>query len=159
MARPKIVRGSDTRDTILAAERPRRQGADARNLLSVNGLDKNRQYRWVNDSHGGQRILGMQQRGWRIETSTTLTVGDANAAEAAGEGAAHKRFVGSGADGQPMFAYLMSISKEMYDEDQEYKQRDIDEQEDAILYGPTNSDLYSAERGRETVRKDVRRSR
>lgn len=152
MARPKVQRGPETRVALSKEERPKRVTAGERNILSVDGLKNERVYRFVNDSHGGQRIVGKQQQGWRIETDKTLEVGDPSAAEAAGEGAAIKRFVGSGADGKPMFAYLMSIQRELYEEDQAYKLAEIDAQEEAILYGTPEGADYAKERSIERVR-------
>jgi hypothetical protein len=152
MARPKVQRGPETSVKLTAEDRPRRVTAGERNILSVEGLKKERVYRWVNDSHGGQRIAGKQQQGWRIETDNTLEVGDASATEAAGEGAAVKRFVGAGIDGQPMFAYLMSIQRELFEEDQNYKLADIDAQEEAIFRSTPEGADYAKERSIERVK-------
>ena len=157
MARPKVQRGLTNGTSTAVEERPRRSRADRNGILHVEGMDKNREYRWVNDKNAGQRILSMLDMDWRMETSKTLAVGDVVEAESSAEGTQIKRFVGGGKDGLPMFAYLMSIDRDLYEEDQKFKQQEIDTNEEAILYGTPEGADYAKERSIETRNTQVKR--
>lgn len=95
------------------------------NILTVEGLDPNYEYRWVNDEPG--RIDRFKLAGYET-VEHDVTVGDATADTSSQVGKVVTRPVGSGFTG-----YLMRIPKEYYEEDKAAFHRDIDEQEAAIL--------------------------
>lgn len=148
----QVNRGPKSRSQINAERQPNRVTMeDTRNILTVANADPSRYYHWFNDRDGGQRIFMMQQRGYRIETSTTLDIGDSNINAATdGVDSPIKRYVGVAPDGSAMYAYLMSIPMEYHEEDQAYLAQEAEEQELGIL----NPDLESNDRGADYVRKE-----
>lgn len=130
----KVKRGAPTRTTVKKEARPNRVSlAESRNILTVLNKEKDRHYRWVNDHLGGQRMHTMLQRGYRVETSKTLEVGDYVESESVGDGAPIKKFVGVDKDGSALYAYLMSIPMELHAEDQAYLADEVDAIEDSIM--------------------------
>lgn len=85
--------------------------------------------RWVNDDVG--RLDAAQQGGYEFVTGESTSEGGATD----GMGTKISRVVGSRDNGQPITAYLMEIKQEWYDEDQQAKNRKIDENEAAIKVG------------------------
>ena len=103
--------------------------------LSVDHLNipKDKVARWVNDKPGriGQALEGGYElvRNPEKETAgedplTTSAVGDSVSA-----------VVGQEESGQPLRAYLMVIDRDLYEEDQEFKQRQLDELDESIRRG------------------------
>lgn len=107
------------------AQRVRRTSVTDRSPLNVTNKDPNRVYRIVNDT--GDRIAMFQERGWRVEVDPEIKVGERRVGTPSKEGSPHQVSVGGG-----QRAYLMSIEREWYDEDQADKQRLVDETEAAI---------------------------
>lgn len=97
----------------------------ARNVMTVLGRDKNREYRLVNDS--GDRIQRFLMAGWIVEKDANLSIGDSTVLSAQNaDGSANKVFTKSyDAAGKPIMAVLMSIDKKFYEEDQAAKEGEI----------------------------------
>jgi hypothetical protein len=106
-----------------------------RQKLSIDHLHipENKVARWVNDTPGriGQAIEGgyMHVRSPQKETvgEDPLTTGNL--------GDSVNVVVGSNEDGSALTGYLMVIDKDLYDEDQAYKQAKLDELDKAIKEG------------------------
>lgn len=82
--------------------------------------------RWINDENG--RIHEAQEGGYQfVEPSE---VGSANT-----EDTKEKRLVGKQQDGKPLFAYLMKLPLEFYEEDQELRRSEQKQIDDAIRGG------------------------
>ena len=97
-----------------------------RNVLTVAGGDTEEyEYRIVNDT--GDRVAMFQAHGYEIVADDKITVGDRRIANPTKEGSPVKVFVGNGTQ-----AYLMRQKKEFYQEDQQEKQKVVDETEGAI---------------------------
>lgn len=88
--------------------------------------------RWINDIGG--RIRDAQDGGYQFVEDKNIKVGD-DPQQSQGIGSAVKMVVGTNEDGSPMEAYLMTIDKELYEEDQADKQRVVDEIDNAIREG------------------------
>lgn len=84
-------------------------------------IDKGYVGRWINDHNG--RIQQAEAAGYTHVT------------EGKGRGNKRRQQVGTLPDGSPMFAYLMQIRKEFYDEDQALKLRAADDIDAAIKRG------------------------
>lgn len=95
-----------------------------RNILTVKGKDPNYVYRIVNDVD--DRIAQFQEGGYEVVGDETVKVGDKRVAIPSAEGSAKQLSVGQGTK-----AYLMRIKKDWYIEDQQAKQRFVNEQENA----------------------------
>ncbi|MHA2266022.1 MAG: hypothetical protein ACXAEN_26820 [Candidatus Thorarchaeota archaeon] len=106
-----------------------------RRKLSVDHLNipKNKAVRWVNDKSGRipmaieggyQHVTDPDKRQVGEESLVTQDMGEAVSA-----------VVGTDEAGRPITAYLMAIDKDLYDEDQDFKQRQLDELDDAISRG------------------------
>lgn len=108
---------------------------EARDRLTVEGLDNSRKYRWVKDILDGQRIQTFLNAGYRFETDQTLTVGQKRTAKTDGEGSQIKEYQELDKQGKSVYSYLMSIPKEWHEEDQALKQKKIDD----IEYGMTQT--------------------
>lgn len=117
------------RDTILAT-RPNRKPLDGPNdILTVHNVPRGLTPRWVNDE--GDRIYRFQEAGYEFLTSKGVMVGDRNVdqvEEADKNGSVVFKRVGM-RDGQPLYAYLMAIEEEFYEEDQKRKYNKIDKVE------------------------------
>ncbi|MGB1214604.1 MAG: hypothetical protein ACPG4X_14665 [Pikeienuella sp.] len=79
--------------------------------------------RWINDQGG--RIIKAREAGYEFAEDQTAN----------GEDKRRKAQVGTLPDGSPMFAYLMKIRREFYDEDQAFKQKVNDEVDATIKEG------------------------
>lgn len=123
-----------TRDTKTKEARPSRIPiGEARDVLSVQGKDSDRKYRWVNDEAGGERLAMFEGAGYRFETDkSNLTVGTRKVSDSSGEGSKISKYAGVDREGNKVFAYLMSISRDWYEEDQELKAQKIDELEEGM---------------------------
>lgn len=99
-----------------------------RTKLSVSAGIPGYHLHWINDVSG--RIYGAQEGGY--EYVAPKEVG------AEGNETQVKRLVGTNEDGSPMFAYLMKIRQEWYEEDKAESQKVNDEIERAIKGGKLN---------------------
>lgn len=100
-----------------------------RGRLSVEGKDPNYEYRWVNDTDNNVSVR--QEQGWEIVTDQDLKIGDKRVADPAELGSARTVSVGNG-----VTSHLMRIKKEWYDEDQQMKQKRVDELEKSTKPDP-----------------------
>ncbi len=95
--------------------------------------------RWINDR--GDRLREAMEGGYEFErdTSVAASIGDAPAgtdiSANGGTDTRIRRRVGEDGNGNPIFAYLMSVPKDIFDEDFNEKMRQIDEQEKGMLHG------------------------
>jgi len=89
-----------------------------RNVLKIHDKDPNRVYRIVNNTD--DRISAFIEAGYRVEPASGK-VGDNRVENPSALGTANEISVGGGQK-----AYLMSIDKDWYEEDQAAKQRDVD---------------------------------
>jgi hypothetical protein len=88
--------------------------------------------RWINDIGG--RLRDAQDGGYKFVQDKNIKVGD-DPQQSQGMGSAVNIRVGTHEDGSPMHAYLMTIDKDLYEEDQADKQRIVDEIDTAIMEG------------------------
>jgi hypothetical protein len=91
--------------------------------------------RWINDIGG--RIRDALDGAYKFVDDPNLAGRQAgeDPLQPQGMGSALNIPVGTHEDGSPMIAYLMTIDKELYEEDQADKQRVVDEIDKAILEG------------------------
>lgn len=122
------------RETVQSESKPKRiPVGEARDVLNVAGKDPSRKYRWVIDKNDGQRLLTFTDAGYRFETDkSNLKVGTRKVSDSSGEGEKIYKYVGIDKEGNKEFAYLMSISKEWFQEDQDLKAQKIDELESGM---------------------------
>lgn len=105
----------------MAKERTRRTSINGtRNVLSVEGKEPGFEYRIVNDD--GDRISQFQEMGYELVADKTVKVGARRVANPTAEGSPIQVSVGGGQK-----AYLMRIRSDWYKEDQEAKQKQVDE--------------------------------
>lgn len=95
-----------------------------RNILTVKGKDPNYVYRVVNDT--GDRVQAFLDAGYELVKDQEVRVGDKRVDRTSAEGSISQLAVGQGVK-----AFVMRIKKEWYDEDQNSKQRYINEVEAA----------------------------
>lgn len=119
------------RDTILSSKPHRKPLSGARDVLTVDGVPRGYVPRWVNDT--GDRILRFLEAGWEFLTTKGVTVGEKTVDQdpEGNIGSVVSKRVGS-RDGQPLYAYLMVIEEEFYEEDQKEKYKVVDKTEAAI---------------------------
>ena len=133
------------RENILATKPNRRRLNGANDVMTVAGVPRGFVARWVNDEK--DRLYKYQQAGWEFLTDKGITVGDRTIDSANSEtdnGNLVTLRVGMGRDGRPVEAYLMVIEEEFYEEDQAYKQRQIDRTVAAIDRPDTTKGQYKA---------------
>ncbi len=115
--------------TRTQADRPKRESrvpfGVARTKLEVPMTMEGYHLHWVNDSAG--RIQEAQRGGY--------TFVEPKEVQAADTGTQVKRLVGRNEDGSAMYAYLMKIEREFYDEDQQTIQSEVDQFDRAIKRG------------------------
>jgi hypothetical protein len=102
--------------------RPKRTPIASRNILSVAGKDPDRVYRIVNDDPG--RIEAFKEAGYELVPDAKVKVGDTRVDNASSEGSYAQVNVGGGKK-----AFVMSIRREWYNEDQAAKQTEINKLE------------------------------
>lgn len=91
-----------------------------RNILTFEGKDPDKVYRWVLDSPG--RIIRFEQGGWeKVLVSDKTEVGQATVDRGTVVGSVVTRLGGAG-----QTLVLMSIRKEWFEEDQKAKQEQLD---------------------------------
>ena len=116
-----------------------------RQPLAVKNRDPNFEYRIVNDEPG--RVQRLELAGWAVDTETT--VGDTYAGQASTMGSATAKPVGRGRMG-----VVMKIPKELYDEDQAAKQREVDRTEEQMLE-TAKDDINKAAGGKDEWRGEI----
>ena len=90
--------------------------------------------RWVNDVGGRCQLA--ENGGYEFVTDDGLKIGDTNVGSGNQSLDSHvSRIVGTQANGDPMVAFLMEIDEEIYQEDQDEKQRKLDLVDDQIKHG------------------------
>lgn len=107
--------------TNRAPNRPKRVPMGThRDILTVDGLDKeNYKHRWVLDAgERGQRILRYELAGYSLCPADGLSIGEAMVYKSESEGSIVR--VPNGKSGE--YLYLMRISREWYDGDQDAKE-------------------------------------
>lgn len=110
----------ETREEIKDKARPKRVPVYEanRNKITVTNLDhQNFQYRWVNDIQ--DRIAMFKEGGWTFVNKDGKAVGDGGVDSSNVSGSALSRGMGGG-----VTAYLMCIPKELWEEDQQRKERE-----------------------------------
>ena len=138
-----MTRKSTTKEVVTS----RKRGIDKvdrvpldgyRDILTVQGKDKDYSYRWVNDKNEeGHRIMRFKQAGWEFVEATEVHVGQSAVYKSDNIGSIVRYSAGKGD-----YLYLMKIPKEWYDEDQAAKQERINDQEKSITR-PRNPDNAS----------------
>ena len=109
-------------------ERVRRTAINGpRNVLTVKGQEPGYRYRIVNDT--GDRIKEMEELGYELVSDKNIKVGDKRVAVPTAEGSHIRSAVGTHPSGEPMYGYVMRIKDEWYQEDQQAKQKQVDELE------------------------------
>lgn len=123
-----------------STDRPKRTPVGGRrDILTVAGKDPNYVYRWFNDE--GDRIIQALNGGYHVVTNEgdeIHEIGDLKASDTEGVGTPIVKSVGKDAYGNPMYAYLMRIPREWYEEDQAEKQKEVDASEESI-FNPDDS--------------------
>lgn len=115
----------------VANGRPKRTPVAAnRDVLAVRNIPEDKVGRWVNDDK--DRIQMFLNGGWEFVTDSGTCVGEKTVEASRGVGQTIHRLVGTKEDRSPLYAYLMVLSKEYYNEDQASKQEEVDASEDAI---------------------------
>jgi len=103
--------------------------------------------RWINDDGG--RIQQAEEAGYEFVTKAVVS------SEAQkGQGTKISQIVGTQENGQPLYAFLMEIKKEWYDEDQRAKQAEVDKVDMAIKTGNVNGTV--GEDGRYVPREGIK---
>lgn len=100
-------------------QRPKRTPVGARNRLSISNQEAGYSYRIVNDLD--DRIDQLTKNGWELVPANDVKVGDSRVDNASTLGSAATVSVGQGVTG-----YVMRIQKDWYEEDQRYKQQQVD---------------------------------
>lgn len=135
------------KDTILSSRPNRKPLSGARDVMTVTGVPRGLHARWVNDVR--DRIQRFKEAGYEFLTDTGITVGettiDQESAAEKGIGSIVSQRVGHD-EGGPIYAYLMAIEEEFYEEDCKRKNQSIDRQEESLrqpkegLYGSVQID-------------------
>jgi len=94
--------------------------------------------RWVNDSAG--RIDAATDGGYELVRTGVHVGEDAESGNSSLDSCVSRR-VGVQDDGEPLTAYLMVIDKDLYDEDQDVKQAELDKVAEAIKTGKLENNL------------------
>lgn len=91
---------------------------------------------WFNDDDHGERIREAEEGGYEFVTADGYSkLGDTN--EKQEKGKKIRKLVGTHKSGSPMYAYLMAIKEEWYEEDQIKKQEKPNLIDEAIQGGNT----------------------
>ena len=96
-----------------------------RNVLTVKGKDPNYVYRVVNDVD--DRVAQFLEGGYELVDKVSTGVGDPRASQGTAIGSKQEVSVGQG-----IKAKVMRIKREWYEEDQDRKQKFVDQQEASI---------------------------
>lgn len=112
-----------------------------RSKMSIDSLDIDREKvvpRWINDVGG--RIRDALEGGYQFVNDPNAKIGE-DPQQSQGMGSAVNIRVGTKEDGSPQMAYLMTIDRDLYEEDQAYKQRLVDEIDESIKHGHHQSEF------------------
>ena len=121
-------------NTSVASARPKRTPLNSRNRLSLKNQEAGYSYRIVNDED--DRVSRFQEAGWELCSQETVgAIGDRRVDNASSLGSTAHFSVGKGTK-----AVLMRIPEDWYKEDQEVKQREIDEVENTMKNDRSRSD-------------------
>ena len=144
------TKSSDRAEVV--SERPERTPLreSYRNILTVDNKDPNYEYRWVLDSYAkhdedsgnfypGQRISKFENAGWEFVLSGEVSVGDSYVYKTNNTGSIVRVPAGQGE-----YHYLMKIKKEWYKEDQDLKNKQIDDIEKQMKGPKTEMGQYGA---------------
>lgn len=115
--------------------RVRRSPVTGKNILTVKGKDPNFVYRIVNNVD--DRVYDMQERGYEIDTSEDIRVGDSRIETTSKLGTVREVPVGQGTK-----AVVMRQRKDWYDEDQALKQAEVKKSENAMRQSNPNEGTY-----------------
>lgn len=138
-----IERGEEQEQEKLPKERKGRRRVPLgqhRAKMSIDNLNIDEtkvQPRWINDVGG--RIRDALDGGYQFVDDPNAVGEDPQRSQ--GMGSAVNMVVGTHEDGRPMKAYLMTLDRELYEEDQADKQRLVDEIDEAILQGHHQSNF------------------
>lgn len=125
-----------TEKLVKAPERRvRRSPVMGKNKLTVKGKDSNFVYRIVNDID--DRVHDMIERGYELDTSETIRVGDSRIDTTSKLGKVREIPVGQG-----IKAVLMKIPREFYEEDQALKAAEVKKAENAMRKTNPNEGTY-----------------
>lgn len=112
-----------------AKKRPRRTPLwEAKDIMTVDGIPDGYIGRWVNDTDNN--VMKLQERGYEFVMDTPngrVTVGEKRVDPNRQTGSVVSKIVGNDKNGKPLTAYLMVQRQEWYEEDQQYKQSEIDQ--------------------------------
>jgi hypothetical protein len=125
----------DNESTVTRA-RPKRTPVGARPRLHLEGKDPNFEYRWVNDTPGN--IATYKNHGWQLCTNEEVNTGNFRAEQASEVGSLASDIVDGGTG---MKAYVMKISKEEYQEIQDYYE-DINRASEETMHPNRNDGEY-----------------
>ena len=117
--------------------------------------------RWINDDPG--RLSAAEEAGYTFVTDPSAEIGEGGTNERDGLTTKIRRRVGARDDHTVKMAYLMVIDKELYEQDQKDKQRDIDRTEEGLRRGdieaglPAHDGRYTPTEGIKIQHKQVAR--
>lgn len=95
--------------------------------------DPDHVYRWINDKPG--RLQRAIAGGWEYVEDHAMQIGTGSTTRNSEQDSRISQIVGKNENGFPLYAYLMRIKREWYDEDQSVKQAAIDEVQKTIERG------------------------
>lgn len=106
-----------------------------RRKLEVSGgkIPDSKVGRWLNDTPG--RLQDALQGGYQFVSNPTAKVGEGATNERDPNSQYISRVVGKDASGAPLKAYLMLIDKDLYEQDQKEKLKQVDEIEKSYKRG------------------------
>lgn len=140
MANPKVEAKVEVEKQV-RVETDRNQGRRRRGVFSgqrlkleVLGKQEGFHYAWLNDDNN--RITLAQQGGWDFVQSDEVELGFNNVTPRnSDEGTRIKTLVGTAVNGEPLYAYLMKIKQEWYNEDKAGNDAYLDQIEAQIKGG------------------------
>jgi hypothetical protein len=127
----EVAEQANTEEKIVrtAADRPQRKEripfGVPRSKLAVNVVIPGKHLHWINDSAG--RIFEAEQGGYEFVTPQEIGSSDRETQV--------RKLVGRNEDGSPLYAYLMKIDQEWYEEDQQIIQNQLDDIDAAMKQG------------------------
>lgn len=101
--------------------------------LTAQNIPEDKQARWINDKPG--RIADALRGSYQFLNKDGIVVGTGYEDENEDIGSRVSRVVGKEDDGTPIIAYLMVIDKDLYEEDQAEKMKQVDMVDEAIKGG------------------------
>lgn len=144
------MQSKKTRKEVLAEKRKKRRPVSGRvQKLAFDDVPSGYVARWVNDKD--RRVQDFLSAGWEFLTNDENTV----TVEYDDMGTLVRRRVDKQLSGEPLYAYLMVIEEELYNEDQQRKQDNIDAMVEDLERGEA-SGLGGKIDGRTTYVKNAR---